>query len=238
MLKERVKPLVGELLKIIQRDDLYRFGLEAVLLANFVAEKPGGKAVDLGSGDGVIPLLLAFKKGFRVLGLELQKELVELSRKSVKLNQMEDIIDIEQLDICHVPEKFKRGGYDVVTANPPFFQMGKGKVSPFASVAIARHEICCSLEDIFKAAAHLLNKNGLFYIVHRPRRLADSFALCREYCFQPCKIRFVYPRSDVPANIFLLACSKGGSPCLEVLAPLVIYEGDDYSSAIKDIYSQ
>ncbi len=206
-------------------------------MANFVVPKPATGAVDLGSGDGVIPLLLAFKKGFKVLGLELQKELVELSQKSVKLNQMEDVIDIKQMDIRRVPEDFRRGGYDVVTANPPFFQVNKGKVSPLPSVALARHEICCTLEDVFRAAAHLLSDKGLFYIVHRPSRLSDLFTFCREYNLQPHKICFVHPQKDTSANIVLLACSKGGSPGLEILAPLIIYEGDDYSPAIIDIYS-
>ncbi len=235
-MEEEVYPLVGNDLKILQKKNLYRFGLEAVLLADFVQGKRGQKAVDLGSGDGVIPLLLAYKKKIRVMGLELQKELVDLSRRSVVMNGLEDLVEIRQLDITGVSHYLDGHSFHIVTANPPFFPQKEGRQNPDPSLAVARHELAANLEDFIAAGAFLLRAGGSFYLVHRPARLLYIFSLCEENQLEPKKMRLVYPRQNKEANIVLLKCVKGGGKGLHIMPPLVIYEGNDYSQEVQEIY--
>lgn len=235
-MNEEIHPLVGENLRIIQKPGQYRFGLEAVLLANMVPAKPGAKAADLGSGDGVIPLLLAYKKKIRVTGFEIQKTLVEMSRKSCSLNELGDRVEIKQQDIKKIPDNVPGGSFDLVTANPPFFSPGEGRISPNPVVAMAKHELTCNLEDVIKAASHLLKGGGGFFLAHRPDRLVDIILFCRGYRLEPKTVQFVQPREGEEPNIILLRCLRGGKPGLKIKPPLIVYRGADYSPEIMAIY--
>lgn len=232
-------PLIGEELKILQRKDLYRFGMEAVLLADFVQGSPGDKVVDLGSGDGVIPLLLAYKKGLQVLGFELQKDMVSLSRRSVELNGLERSIQIEEMDIKEIPASLPRNSHCIVTANPPFFPRQGGRINPNPSLAMARHELACTLMDVLQAGAHLLQQGGVLYLVHRPERLVDLLAWSRKLGLEGKTLRFIHPRQGKPSNMMLLALKRGAKAGgLQVKEPLFVYDGEEYTEEVKAIYGQ
>jgi len=237
-LSEETYPLVGEELKIIQKEGKYRFGLEAVLLANFIPASKGKKAADLGSGDGVIPLLLAYKKGLRVKGFELQKELVEMASKSARLNDLQERVQFFEQDIATIPQKLSERSFHLVTSNPPFFRRGQGRINPDPGLAIARHELACTLEDVIRAASYLLKEKGDFFLVHRPERLVDIFQCCRREKLEPKLMRMIQPRRGNPPNMVLLQMRQGAKPGLKQLPPLVIYKGDKYSDEVRAIYGE
>ncbi len=235
-MNEEIHPLVGEDLRIIQKPGQYRFGLEAVLLANMVGGRPGLRAADLGSGDGVIPLLLAYKKRIRVTGFEIQSSLVEMARKSCALNNLADMVEIKQQDIREIPRDIRGGTFDLVTANPPFFSPDEGRISSKKEIALARHELACTLEDVISAASHLLKEGGDFYLAHRPDRLVDILGGCRQARLEPKILQPVQPREGEEANIVLLCCRRGGKTGLQLKPPLLVYRGNDYSQEMKAIY--
>lgn len=235
-MSEEIHPLVGEELRIIQKPGRYRFGLEAVLLAHMVRASPGLKAADLGSGDGVIPLLLAYKKGIKVTGYELQENLVKMARKSCELNNLQEQVGIFQQDIRTIPEDILGGDFDLVTANPPFFQPDQGRISPNYELALARHELACSLEDVIRAGKHLLKEGGDFYLAHRPDRMVDIVKGCREAGLEPKDLQLVQPREGDKPNILLLRCRKGGKTGLQVQPPLIVYRGENYTPQMAAIY--
>lgn len=236
VLNEEIHPLVGEDLRIIQKPGHYRFGLEAVLLANMVRGRPGLRAADLGSGDGVIPLLLAYKKRMRVTGYEIQKSLVEMARKSCALNKLEGLVEIRQQDIREIPGDIRAGTFDLVTANPPFFSPDEGRISPKKEIALARHELACTLEDVITAASHLLKEGGDFFLAHRPDRLVEIFSCCQKAKLEPKVLQPVQPRPGEEANMVLLRCRRGGKTGLKLNPPLSVYQGSDYSHEMRAIY--
>lgn len=235
---ERVDDLHRDGHHIIQDPKRFCFGVDAVILSGFAKVKKGEKALDLGTGTGIIPILLAAKtKGQQFTGLEIQPASAEMANRSVQLNELEEKVSIVEGDIKEAGQIFGGSSFDVVTSNPPYMNEGGGLVNPFEAKAIARHEILCSLEDVVAAAAKCLKPQGRFYMIHRPHRLTDILVLLRQYKLEPKRIRFVQPYADKEPTMVLVESTRGGKPMVKVDAPLVIYqEPNKYTDEIIEIY--
>ncbi len=235
---ERIDDLQRCGYRIIQNKDGFCFGMDAVLLSGFAQVKPGEDALDLGTGTGIIPILLEAKtQGRHFGGLEIQKTSVDMARRSVQLNGLQDKISIVEGDIKEAVSMFGRASFDVVTSNPPYMTGQHGLVNPHLPKAIARHEVLCTLEDVVRQAAALLKENGRFYMVHRPFRLAEIMALMTACKLEPKRMRLVYPFVDKEPNMVLLEGLKGGRSRITVEKPLIVYkEPGVYTDEIYDIY--
>ena len=224
--RERLDDLEISGLHIIQSPDKFCFGMDAVLLSGFAYAKRGDKVIDLGTGTGILPLLLWAKtEGEHFAGLEIQKESADMARRSVAGNNLTNV-EIVDGDIKSVDKLFDRQSFDVVTSNPPYMINEHGITNPEAPKQIARHEILCTLEDVVKAAAYLLKSNGRFFMVHRPFRLPEIFENLRKYKLEPKRMRLVYPQIDKEPNMVLVEAVKYGKPRLTVEKPLVVYDKD------------
>ena len=235
---ERIDELHRNGYQIIQKTDGFCFGMVAVLLSGFAAVKDGENALDLGTGTGIIPILLEAKTaGRHFSGLEIQHEMADMASRSVALNRLEDRIDIIEGDIREASRIFGRASFDVVTSNPPYMNDSHGLKNPDLPRAIARHEILCTLEDVIRETAALLRSGGRFYMVHRPRRLVDIICLLRQYGLEPKRLKFVHPFADKEANMVLVEAVRGGRTMMKVEKPLIVYrEQGVYTSEIYDIY--
>ena len=235
---ERLDDLQRNGYRIIQDPERFCFGMDAVLLSGFAAAPEGGKVLDLGTGTGIIPILMAGKtKASELVGLEIQPESAEMAERSVILNDLENRVKIVQGDIKEAGDLFEAASFDVVTSNPPYMIGGHGLQNPDAPKAIARHELLCDLEDVVKAAARCLKPGGKFYMVHRPFRLAEIMVLMHEYKLEPKRMRLVYPFVDKEPNMVLIEGARGGKSRITVEPPLIIYESHNkYTSEIYDIY--
>lgn len=223
---------------IIQNPSKFCFGMDAVLLSGFARVKCGEKVIDLGTGTGIIPILLEAKtKGEHFTGLEIQEESVDMARRSVALNHLERKIDIVKGDIKEAGVLFGPASFDVVTSNPPYMNNSHGIVNADEPKAIARHELLCSLDDVVREAAVLLHENGRFYMVHRPFRLAEIFGCMYKYRLEPKRMKMVHPFEDREPNMVLIEAIKGAGKMIKVEAPLVVYESPGkYTRQIYDIY--
>jgi tRNA1Val (adenine37-N6)-methyltransferase len=212
--------------------------MDAVLLTGIVRAERGERLLDLGTGTGIIPILLTAKTKCRhFTGLEIQRESAEMARRSVKLNRLEDMITIDEGDIKEAAGLYKPLAFDIITANPPYIPSGGGLVSLSQPKAIARHELLCTLEDCVKTASALLKPRGRFYMVHRPQRLADIFRTFNSFGLEPKYLRLVYPHINEPPNMVLLSAVKGGRTMLNTAPPLVVYDADgEYTSEVREIY--
>ena len=224
--RERLDDLEISGLHIIQSPDKFCFGMDAVLLSGFAYAKKGHRVIDLGTGTGILPLLLWAKtEGEHFTGLEIQEESADMARRSVAGNNIANI-EIVDGDIKSADKLFKRQSFDVVTSNPPYMINEHGITNPDAPKQIARHEILCTLEDVVKAAAYLLKSNGKFFMVHRPFRLPEVFENLRKYRLEPKRMRLVYPQIDKEPNMVLVEAVKYGKPRLIVEKPLIVYDKD------------
>ncbi|QIZ68944.1 tRNA1(Val) (adenine(37)-N6)-methyltransferase [Geobacillus subterraneus] len=235
---ERLDYLFNEELRIIQSPSVFSFSLDAVLLAHF-AYLPiqKGHIVDLCTGNGVIPLLLSQRTKGAIIGIEIQERLCDMARRSVQYNGLEERIEIIHGDIKDAPQRIGYSRYDVVTCNPPYFPAaGKDELSKNEHLAIARHEIYCTLEDVVRVSSQLLKQGGKAAFVHRPGRLLDIVTLMRQYRLEPKRLRFVYPKAGKEANMILIEGMKDASPDLKVLPPLIVYgEDNEYTEETKRI---
>ncbi|MFQ9516256.1 MAG: tRNA1(Val) (adenine(37)-N6)-methyltransferase [Eubacterium sp.] len=224
--------------KIIQDRERFCFGMDAVLLSGFTKVKADENVLDLGTGTGIIPILLEAKtEGIHFTGLEIQKESAEMARKSVTLNKLDEKIDIVDGDIKEASKIFGGAAFNVVTTNPPYMTENHGLRNPDAPKAIARHELKCTLEDVIRESAKVLKPGGRFYMVHRPRRLNEIINLMTEYRIEPKRIRMVHPFADREANMILIEGLRGGRAMMKVEPPLIVYkEQGVYTDEIHDIY--
>lgn len=235
---ERVDDLQRNHYKIIQDPERFCFGMDAVLLSGFARAKEGDKVLDLGTGTGILPLLMEAKtKASHFTGLEIQAESADMAARSVSLNGLEDKITIVTGDIKEAVSLFGAASFDVVTCNPPYMTEHHGLTNPREPKAIARHELLCTLEDVIRESAGLLRPGGNFFMVHRPFRLAEIMVLLREYKLEPKRMKLVYPYVDKEPNMVLLEANRGGRPRMTVEKPLIVYRKPGvYTDEIYDIY--
>lgn len=235
---ERIDDLHRNHYKIIQNTKKFCFGMDAVLLSGFTKVKEGEVALDLGTGTGIIPILLEAKtKGKHFSALEIQEESAFMAKRSVELNNQQDKIDIIIGDIKEASKIFGAASFDVITTNPPYMTGNHGLVNPNNEKAIARHELLCTLEDVIRESAKVLKPNGRFYMVHRPFRLAEIITTMGKYKLEPKHMRFVHPYIDKEPNMVLIEALKGGKPRVTIDAPLIVYKGPGvYMDEIYDIY--
>lgn len=235
---ERIVDLERNGYRIIQDRERFCFGIDAVLLTGFASVKEGEKMLDFGTGTGIIPILLEAKtKGLHFTGLEIQKESADMAERSVRLNGLCEKVDIVCGDIKEASDIFGGASFDVVTTNPPYMTENHGLKNPEEPKAIARHEIKCTLEDVIRESAKVLKPGGRFYMVHRPRRLADIIEIMREYKIEPKRIKMVHPFADREANMVLIEGRRGGRPMMKVEPPIIVYKTQGvYSDEIHDIY--
>ncbi len=237
---ERVDDLHIQNYRIIQNKEGFCFGMDAVLLSDFAKVKEAETVLDMGTGTGIIPILLEAKtKGKAYMGLEIQEEFVDMARRSVQMNGQADKVTILHGDIKEAAQLFPLSTFDVITSNPPYMNSGKGLMNPSSAKAIARHEILCSLEDVIYNASKLLRVGGRFYMVHRPQRLMEIFATLKKHRLEPKQIRMVHSYAHKEATMVLIEAIRGGNPLLKVHPPLIIYsDKNQYSSEIYKIYGK
>ena len=235
---ERLDELQRNGYQIIQNPEKFCFGMDAVLLSGFARAKEGDKVLDLGTGTGIIPILMEAKtKAAHLTGLEIQEESADMARRSVLLNGLEDKITIVQGDIKEAGTLFGAASFDVITCNPPYMIGQHGLQNPDAPKAIARHEILCTLDDVVSQAAKLLRPGGNFYMVHRPFRLAEIMVALHDHKLEPKRMQLVYPYVDKEPNMVLIEANRGGKPRITVEKPLIVYkEPGIYMPEIYDIY--
>jgi len=207
-------------LKLIQSRDGYRFSIDAVLLSQFVTIRPGDVVVDLGTGCGVIPLILLLTKPVgHVFGLEVQEGLISQAARNARLNGLQERMDVVRGDFRHLP--FDSGFANLVVCNPPYRKIKSGRINPDPQKAIARHEILASLDDLLRSAAGLLTKKGRFALVYPAARLAEVFVRLRRFNLEPKRVRVHYPDLESNAKLALIEATLGGRPGLEILPPLL-----------------
>ena len=235
---ERLDELQRNGYQIIQNPQKFCFGMDAVLLSGFAKVKTGGTVLDLGTGTGIIPILMEAKtEASHLTGLEIQEESADMARRSVELNGLSAKIDIVTGDIKEADKLFQSASFDVVTSNPPYMIGEHGLQNPDAPKAIARHEVLCTLEDVVGQAAKLLKPGGHFYMVHRPFRLAEIINVMIQYKLEPKRMQLVYPFVDKEPNMVLIEGVRGGKSRMAVEKPLIIYkEPGVYMPEIYDIY--
>ncbi|MBU3178929.1 tRNA1(Val) (adenine(37)-N6)-methyltransferase [Clostridium estertheticum] len=224
---------------VIQKKHAFRFGVDAVLLANFVKVRKNAKVVDLCTGTGIIPFILAGKTtASNIIGVEIQEEFVDMANRSIEYNNLEDKIKFINGDLKDIELIKKIDKVDIVTVNPPYKLQNSGLISLNDKDAIARHEICCTLEDVIIACRILLKDNGRMYMVHRPDRLADILCTMRKHRIEPKRIRMVHPSVNKAPNIVLIEGQRDGGAFLKWDPPLYVHvEDGGYTQEIKNMYN-
>ena len=238
---EKVDDLEFNNLKIIQNKNEFCFGMDSVLLANFAKDiKEKNKIIDLGTGTGILPILLAGKiKNLDIVGIEIQKQMADMAIRSLKLNNLEKNIKIINEDIKNINKIFNKNIFDVVITNPPYKKINTGLINESEGKLIARHEIKCNLEDIIFTANYLLKDKGIFYMVHRPERIVDICELLRKYKIEPKIIKLVYPFQNKAANLILIKAIKNANRFLKIEKPLIVYKNNgEYTEDILKIYNK
>jgi len=238
---ERLDDLQRNGLFIIQDPKGFCFGMDAVLLSGFAAERMGSgrdRLLDLCTGNGIIPLLLSAKTDVsHIVGMEIQHEVAERAERSVEMNALGARIDILTCDIKMAADAVSAASFDAVTVNPPYFKKGHGIINPKDAKTIARHEISCTLEDILETAAYALKEGGSFYMVHKPQRLTDIICGMRRVRLEPKVLKPVYPRISSEPSMILIEGRKGGNAEIRMEKPLIIYgEDGKYTEEMYTIY--
>jgi tRNA1(Val) A37 N6-methylase TrmN6 len=238
---ERIDDLERNGYKIIQNPEVFCFGIDAILLAHFAKViKASQKILDIGTGTGIIPLLMhaAYQKG-DYTGIDIQPDMVEMATRSSKLNHIEESVRFLNIDIKNYKEHFMQGEFDIITTNPPYMKGHAGLKNEHPSIMVARHEIACTLEDIIIAASYMLKDRGKLCMIHRPHRLVDIISLMRQYKIEPKRMRFVHPKPDKSPTMVLIEAVKNGGPELKVEPPLMVYNDQGvYTDEIYEIYGK
>lgn len=222
---ERLDDLQIGGLELIQNPSGFCFGVDAVFLSDFVKVKPGETVLDLGTGNGIIPILLSAKTGGKKFtGLEIQENTADMARRSVAYNHLEDRIEIVTGDIKEAAEIFKPAFFDVITTNPPYMLSQHGLRNPDNAKAIARHEVLCTLDDILRESMRLLQDKGRFYMIHRPFRLTEIMIKMNHYKIEPKRIQFIHPYIDKEPVLVLIEGVRGARSRVTVEPPIIIYD--------------
>lgn len=235
---ERIDDLQRNGYRIIQDPERFCFGMDAVLLAGFALNASGERMLDIGTGTGILPLLMEARTKIRYLaGIEIQEESADMARRSVKLNGLEEKIEIVTGDIREADKLFQAASFDVITCNPPYMIGQHGLQNAEVAKTIARHEVCCTFREIAEMTAKLLKPGGHFYLVHRPFRLAEILVTLSACKLEPKRMQLVYPFADKEPNMVLLEMVRGGKPRMSVEKPLIVYESPGvYAEEIRSIY--
>ncbi len=226
--------------KVLQKTQGFRFSIDAVLLAHFIEPNPDKpqRLLDLGTGSGVMPLLLAARYDkLQIDGIELQPEIADMATRSVQYNHMQTHIQIHHQDLTLLPKSFEQQ-YDFVISNPPFFQVGTGKQNPNPQIALARHELACTLEQLIVCAFRTLKDRGHFAVIHRAERLTELLSLCQKHRLAPYRLRMIHPTLEHPANLILMEAIKDGRNGITIMPPLPIYESTASITSDKSTYSK
>ena len=235
---ERIDELQRNGYRIIQDPGKFCFGMDAVLLSGFCMVKPGEDVLDIGTGTGILPILLQAKtQGRHFTGIEIQEESADMAGRSVAMNGLTDRITILTGDIRKGPDFFKPASFHVVVSNPPYMIGTHGLKCDQTPLTIARHEVTCTLEDVIREGSRVLRDKGRFYLVHRPFRLVEIFETLREHRLEPKRLRMVYPYADREPNMVLVEAVKGGRARLKVEKPLIVFGSKGkYTREIADLY--
>lgn len=227
-------------LKIYQNTEMFKFSLDSVLLANFVTINPSTKKIlDIGTGNAIIPLILSTKTKSKITGVEIQREVSNLATKSVKINNLDEQINIINKDINEYLKTDETEVYDVITCNPPFFKLNeKSIINESKCKQIARHEITLNLDNLIKISKKLLKNNGRLAVVHRPERLIEIIEIMKKNNIEPKKLCFVYPKTNIESNILLIEGIKNGKPGIKILPPMYTHNIDNtYTKEIQKYFS-
>jgi tRNA1(Val) A37 N6-methylase TrmN6 len=235
---ERIDDLLTKDMKIIQSKEVFCFSLDAVLLARFASlPLKRGRVIDLCTGNGVIPLLLSTRTECPIDAVEIQERLYDMAKRNVVLNGLEERITVYHGDVKEALTYLRNGGYDALTCNPPYMPVVGGDKNKSSHVAIARHEILLTLEEMIRTSSQLVRSGGKVAYVHRAGRLADLITLMRKYKIEPKRVRFVHPKPGAEANMVLIEGIRDGKPDIKVLPPLIVYkENGEYCDEIYSIY--
>ncbi|MCM3762604.1 tRNA1(Val) (adenine(37)-N6)-methyltransferase [Alkalihalobacillus oceani] len=236
---ERWDYIAGTELRVIQSPDVFSFSIDAILLGRFVhLPIQKGRILDLCTGNGVIPLVMATRSKAEIIGVELQARLADMARRTVEANRFSSRVTIIEADIKQLPQDIRRDSFDVVTCNPPYFQtatIAERNLNPH--LAIARHEIHCTLDDVIRACSECVKQKGKVALVHRPERLGDLITLMRAYRIEPKRMQLIHPKAGKEANMVLLEGIKDGKAGMICLPPLTVYnEKGEYSAAFRAVY--
>lgn len=238
---ERIDDLEYKGLKIIQNKKGFCFGIDSVLLSDFAKNiKKDANVLDLGTGTGIISILLCGKTNLKkIIGVEIQKDVYNMAKKSIKLNNLENRFEIINEDIKNLDKIFTPNSFDAIVTNPPYKKNNTGLKNKDKVQLISRHEIMCNIEDIAKISSKLLNSNCSLYMVHRPERVVDIIQALKKYKLEPKIIRFVYPKIEKEPNLILIKATKGAKEFLKVEKPLIVYNDDGtYTKEILEIYNK
>ena len=235
---ERLDELHRKGYKIIQDPNRFCFGMDAVLLSAFANVRKKERVLDIGTGTGIIPILMEARYGGdNYVGIEIQEDVADMASRSVKYNNLEDKISIDNADVKDALKLYGSGFFDVITTNPPYMTVDKGIVNPNDTKALSRHELSVTLEDIVSISSKLLKNKGRFYMIHRPARLVEIMNVMRKYNLEIKRIRMVHPYIDKEANMVLIEAMHDGKPFLKVENPLIVYEkSGEYTKEVMDIY--
>lgn len=238
---ERIDDLEFKNLKVIQNKDGFCFGIDAVLLSDFAKNiKKDSKVIDLGTGTGIISILLCGKtKLKKIIGVEVQKEVYDMACRSAKLNNLEDKFEVINENVINLNKIFENNSFDVVITNPPYKKQNTGIINEKEKKLISRHEILANLEDFISISSKLLKDKGEFYMIHRPERIVDIFSLMRKYKIEPKEIRLVFSNEKNPPKMVLIKGVKNGGEYLKFRENLYIYNDDcSYTNEILKIYNK
>lgn len=238
---ERIDDLEYKGLKIIQNTEGFCFGIDSVLLADFAKEiKRDSKVIDLGTGTGIIGILLCAKTEIsRMVGVEIQEEVYDIAKRNVKLNKLEEKFTLMNINIKELGKRQEIGKFDAIVTNPPYKKENTGIQNENEKKLISRHEIAANLEDFIRISSQLLKDKKDLYMVHRPDRLVDIIEILRKYRLEPKKLKLVYPKPEKEPNLLLIKATKNAKPFLKVEKPLYVYkENGKYTDEILKIYGK
>jgi tRNA1Val (adenine37-N6)-methyltransferase len=225
---------------LIQKNNTFKFGVDAVLLADFTEAKKSDHILEMGTGTGIIPILLyAKKQPATITALEIQTDMADMAARSIKYNKLEDKINILHMDLKNATERLGKANYDCVVTNPPYVKKEAGINNPAETKAIARFEIACTLQNVISCAKDLLKSGGKFFMVHRADRLVDIIYEMRNQGIEPKRIRFVHSNAGKRPHLVLIEGTRGGRPELKFMDPLYIYDNNgEYTEEIHRIYGR
>ena len=238
---ERIDDLEYKGLKIIQKNDGFCFGIDAVLLSDFAKDiKNGAKVIDLGTGTAILPILISAKtNASKIIGVEIQEEIAEMARRSVELNELQNKIEIVNENVKNLDKIFEAGTFDAIVTNPPYKKLETGLTNENKIKYISRHEVTANLEDFIKISSKLLKNNGNIYMVHRPERLADIMFLLKKYKLEPKVLKYVQSNVEKPPKLILIKATKNAKPFLKVEKPIYVYDlNGQYTEEILKIYNK